>query len=272
MYVSQWGGQEKVVRFDALSGAFVDEFTSTGVVNGCGHAWDPAGNLYVASWGTNGTDGNVQRFDSTGVFQGVFTDENLLGPVNIWFGEEGDLFVLDWTQGTVERFNEIDGAHISTFVSGMENSEGFVFGPDGFLYICDWTLNHVNRYHPDGTLEGVFASGANLTRPNSVTFGPENPVSSPHGPTPARGLFLGQNQPNPFSQSTQIGFDLTEPGEVSLTIFNALGQRLSTLVEGRHSVGHHAVSWSAPHLPGGVYFYRLQAGELTETKKMTVLK
>ncbi|MCZ6702248.1 MAG: hypothetical protein O6940_04315 [Ignavibacteria bacterium] len=83
LYVSQWGNQQnKVVRFNSLTGEFVDEFTSIGLNQGYGHAWDSSGNLYVASFGS----ADVKKFDKSGTFLGIFTEvSHLQGAVNLWF-------------------------------------------------------------------------------------------------------------------------------------------------------------------------------------------
>ncbi|MCX6134921.1 MAG: T9SS type A sorting domain-containing protein [Ignavibacteriales bacterium] len=84
-------------------------------------------------------------------------------------------------------------------------------------------------------------------------------------------IALSQNYPNPFNPSTTINYQLPKASNVSLQIFNALGQRVATLAEGNKEAGFHMVQWNAG-VPSGVYFYRLQAGQYVETKAMTVLK
>ncbi|MEW5995466.1 MAG: FlgD immunoglobulin-like domain containing protein, partial [Candidatus Zixiibacteriota bacterium] len=88
---------------------------------------------------------------------------------------------------------------------------------------------------------------------------------------------LNQNYPNPFNPTTEIGFTLPTALEVKLEVFNLLGQRVKTLVDGRLDAGAHTVSWNATDDAGrpvssGVYFYRIQAGDFIEAKKMMLLK
>ena len=85
-------------------------------------------------------------------------------------------------------------------------------------------------------------------------------------------LRLYENYPNPFNPRTTIRFSLPRSGEVSLKIFNLLGEEVATLVSGRVDAGTHAVQWDATGLPSGVYFYRLQAGDFTETRKLVLVK
>ena len=83
---------------------------------------------------------------------------------------------------------------------------------------------------------------------------------------------LSQNYPNPFNPSTTIEFDLPKSSEVSLKIFNILGEEVATLVSDRLSTGSYSYEWDASNLASGVYLYRLQAGNYVETKKMVLMR
>jgi len=84
---------------------------------------------------------------------------------------------------------------------------------------------------------------------------------------------LEQNYPNPFNPSTNIAFALAKAGEVKLEIFNALGQKVATLVNGRVTAGQHTVAWDARNVPSGIYFYKLEAGgAFSQTRKMVLMK
>jgi len=100
----------------------------------------------------------------------------------------------------------------------------------------------------------------------------------PQGPTsvPTEGLpytyNLDQNYPNPFNPATQINFSLANVSNVRLEVFNILGQRVTTLIDTRMEAGHHTVQFDARNYASGVYFYRLQAGDFRDQKKMMLLK
>ncbi len=83
---------------------------------------------------------------------------------------------------------------------------------------------------------------------------------------------LHQNYPNPFNPETQIEFDLAASEHVTLTVFNTSGQTVTELVNGTLETGAHTVNFNGSVLSAGVYFYRLQAGSFTETRKMLLLK
>ncbi|RJO59136.1 T9SS C-terminal target domain-containing protein, partial [Candidatus Parcubacteria bacterium] len=83
---------------------------------------------------------------------------------------------------------------------------------------------------------------------------------------------LKQNQPNPFNPATTISYSLPQATQVTLHVYNLLGQRVATLVNERQAAGEHAVSWDASQYSSGVYLYRITAGEAVQTKKMLLLK
>jgi hypothetical protein len=83
---------------------------------------------------------------------------------------------------------------------------------------------------------------------------------------------ISQNHPNPFNAATTISYSLPEQGEVTISIYNLLGQRVDIIFEGMRQAGEHTVVWDADDFSSGVYFVRLQAGERSENIKMTLLK
>ncbi len=85
-------------------------------------------------------------------------------------------------------------------------------------------------------------------------------------------FILGQNYPNPFNPSTTIEFALPKTNDVSLKIFNILGQEVATLVSDILTAGIYSYDWSRPAgMASGVYLYRLEAGDYVETKKMILM-
>jgi len=88
---------------------------------------------------------------------------------------------------------------------------------------------------------------------------------------------LMQNYPNPFNPTTNIRYDLAAAGNVSLVIYNMLGQQVRTLVSSRQDVGRYEVSWNGLNDLGapiatGIYIYHLQAGDFSQTHKMAYIK
>ncbi len=85
-------------------------------------------------------------------------------------------------------------------------------------------------------------------------------------------FYLGNNYPNPFNPVTTISYSIPECDFVKLEVFNLVGERVSTLVSERKKAGNYVVRFDASELPTGIYFYKLQAGERTLTKKMLLMK
>jgi len=83
---------------------------------------------------------------------------------------------------------------------------------------------------------------------------------------------LSQNYPNPFNPTTEIRYTLPRDCQVRLEVYSILGQRVVTLVDERQQAGYRSVRWDASSLASGIYFYRLQAGDFVETKRMILLK
>jgi hypothetical protein len=90
-------------------------------------------------------------------------------------------------------------------------------------------------------------------------------------------ISLSQNFPNPFNPTTDISYSLPQAQSVSLTIFNVLGQNVRNLVSGTQEAGYHKVTWDGRNnegqqTPSGTYFYRLEAGDFSQSMKMVMLK
>jgi hypothetical protein len=85
-------------------------------------------------------------------------------------------------------------------------------------------------------------------------------------------LSLSQNYPNPFNPTTIIKYELPKSSEVRLSVFDVLGREVTVLVDERTDAGVHEVKFDGSNLSSGVYFYRLQAGDFTQTKRLLLLK
>ncbi len=94
----------------------------------------------------------------------------------------------------------------------------------------------------------------------------------------AYGTFsLDQNYPNPFNDRTVLQFELSKPARVYLEIYNIRGQKVRTLLDAEREAGRHILQWDGTNQSGrsvasGIYLYRIQAGEFSETKKLLYLK
>ncbi|MCY7360816.1 MAG: T9SS type A sorting domain-containing protein, partial [Ignavibacteria bacterium] len=82
------------------------------------------------------------------------------------------------------------------------------------------------------------------------------------------GFKISQNYPNPFNPETMIKFSVPNSSQVTLKIFNNVGQEIATLVNENLSAASYEVNWNAADYTSGVYFYRINAGNFSETRKM----
>jgi len=116
--------------------------------------------------------------------------------------------------------------------------------------------------HPDMPM--IASQRAAVAKPELVTTGTASDLPKAFG--------LDQNFPNPFNPSTQIRFALPKASHVNLAVYNISGQRVVTLIDSDGQAGYHTVNLNANGLASGIYFYRLTAGNFTETKKMILLR
>jgi flagellar hook assembly protein FlgD len=81
-----------------------------------------------------------------------------------------------------------------------------------------------------------------------------------------------QNYPNPFNPETVINFAVPAESMVKISVYNSLGEIVSTLVNQQMTAGNHQVKFDASKLSSGLYFYKMVAGEVTITRKMVLSK
>jgi hypothetical protein len=126
-----------------------------------------------------------------------------------------------------------------------------------------------------GTITGGrYIRRANVTVLGTFTVGTFTSVDVEENSTNLPTKFsLSQNFPNPFNPTTIILFDLPKKSQVSLKIYDLLGREIATLVNNEEMpAGSYLKEFNASHLTSGVYFYRLQADQYTETKKLVLMK
>jgi len=156
--------------------------------------------------------------------------------------------------------------------------------PEGFfdaiemLWMCLVVSEQTNMIHVIGqeievTGENEYTCGlVEFAWPREATSVESNPESSlPETP------HLSQNYPNPFNPNTRIEFNLHRRSQVTIAVYNFLGQQVNTLLDDEFPAGSHSIDWDGTDyrgktLPTGVYFYRLETADSEESKKMLLLK
>lgn len=106
---------------------------------------------------------------------------------------------------------------------------------------------------------------------SGTTFGNVTSVTDEAGRTPAETL-LSNNYPNPANPSTIISFTIPSRLFVTLKIYDVLGKEVTSLANEELNAGSYFRTWNAATMPSGMYFYRLQVGGFTETKRMVLLR
>ena len=201
-------------------------------------------------------------------------------------GVEGGMVYATDSTGAVVGYGITDSTGSYTIhglAPGIYNvyadAVGFTSGTAG-------VAQRVGSYTTDAVGYGSIASTANPTYDAagnpvpgtaSFTLTPETPTAVHEKVIQPTNYSLDQNYPNPFNPTTQIAFNIPLNEHVTVTIYNILGQRIATLLDGNLSAGVHVVTWNAKNqngeiLPTGVYFYRLSTPNFTAVKKMLLLK
>jgi hypothetical protein len=100
-----------------------------------------------------------------------------------------------------------------------------------------------------------------------------NPTDINYDSNPIPSTFsLSQNYPNPFNPTTIISYNLPKSAHVKLEILDILGREIKTLIYVKQEAGHHTIIWDGKGNSSGIYFYKIEAGNFTETRKMVLLK
>jgi hypothetical protein len=154
---------------------------------------------------------------------------------------------------------QLDFHLMSTACGDAIDSPGIDAGDPG---IYDSLLNCIWGLGTERSDIGAFGMGNALLTEINEDMNPQIPAF----------IVLSQNYPNPFNPVTTIEYYLPEPSAVTLDIYDILGRKIETVVNGNQAAGHHTVFWNAIRNPSGVYFYRLKAGDFSLSKKMLLLK
>jgi len=174
-----------------------------------------------------------------------------LGPKTA-LNDTADFFIFDSFR-KAKKFStaEFEGGNDQTYVSGI----GMV------RYYFSQLQESCSQLLKGCIINGaVYGDTSMLTGINSISSEVPDQFS------------LMQNYPNPFNPTTQFGFRIADFGLVRLTVFDALGGEVTSLVNQQLNPGTYEVSWDASVYPSGVYYYRLESGSFTQTRKMVLIK
>ncbi|HPF11352.1 MAG TPA: T9SS type A sorting domain-containing protein [Flavobacteriaceae bacterium] len=242
LYVTQWGTTAptaKIVRFD-LDGNYLGPFTPI-APTGLGHLWDDNGNFYLAVFGVNTNEGDIRKYDTNGTFLEAFIDSSVLeNPTYIWWGENNEMFVQDFTQGKVLHYDS-DGNFLEDYITGLLNPEGYEFLPNGHLLVCERTGNQILEFDTNGTLVGRWDDGGTLASPNFIKALDLSTLKTQD--FQQKSAFILPSLGVEFRVDTEalLGFDRLE-------VYDLVGKKIDSMLLQNQTI------WNAQPFPDGMYF------------------
>ncbi len=167
--------------------------------------------------------------------------------------------------------NETDNVKIELYKGGLLYHViiDSLFSPTGGF---SWVIPDFIPFDTDYKIRVISLKNNELLNESSDFFSIADPNTGIHfiGGN-LSGYNLEQNFPNPFSDITEIGFQIPYRGKVTLNVFNVIGDKVATIIDNELAEGSYKINWNASHLISGQYYYRLQFGGLSLTKTMTVV-
>ncbi len=143
---------------------------------------------------------------------------------------------------------------------------------DSPVYVGYATPPNDGFFDTDAIYIGAFGGNKNWAEAwSSLNFVPVSVKEEINNSLPVE-FELSQNYPNPFNPSTTIKFSIPKAANVSLKVYNTLGQEVAQIINGFREAGNYSVNWNASNLASGIYIYRLETNNSTIIKKMTLIK
>ena len=179
-----------------------------------------------------------------------------------------DDLVVDGTTVYAGGYFTSIGGQVRRFIAALDASGGMAisWNPNANHLVRTLSVSGTTVY-----AGGDFSSMGNLPQSNVAAIDADaTGIPDPHVSSIA---LLGQNLPNPFSNSTMVPFYLATRGDVTLKIYDLAGREVSTLLQKeRRESGAYMINFDARKLASGVYFYRLQVGHHVEVRKMVLAR
>jgi hypothetical protein len=197
-----------------------------------GSSWSPLG---------SGITGSGDRQVNTLT---VYNNELIVGGI---FGSAGGVSAGNIAKWNGSAWSSIGGGTNGNGVLGLEANSNSLFVGGQFTMAGTTLASNIARW---GLATGIKAINENM--PFKYT--------------------LSQNYPNPFNPSTLIKFAIPRASSVKISVFDVSGRALETPVNEYIQPGTYQIQWNAENYPSGVYFYKIQTDDFTETKRMILLK
>ncbi len=179
-----------------------------------------------------------------------------------WDGTQLDAYDYPGKYGLGARHVEVDpNGDLWLGTNGLYEFDG----SEWTLHYEDATFFDISHGSNGNTWGGTYVSGV-----FKFDHGESTAIEDPKE-QPGR-IKLAQNYPNPFNPTTQIRFRLDQAADVNLSVYDLLGRKITTLVEGKHQAGQHQATFNAGELSSGVYIYRLKTDDYSRMRKMMLIK
>jgi len=189
---------------------------------------------------------------------------------NQTFGNNSILIGSEWSiyTGDVNQDGIVDGSDLSLIDNDAFNS---VTGHVPTDLNCDEIVDGADLSFADNNAYNSILTRNPINGDAAVKYSQSTGISQTDNSIPEK-FSLSQNYPNPFNPVTNLEFGISELGFVSLKIYDMLGKEVVTLVNENLNPGTYKCNFDASALSSGIYFYKLQTDNFSETKKMTLLK
>ncbi len=297
-------------KIDIVTGETLKSFDipEGAAVNAQGAAWSPFGTIYVNEYGAE--SGQVWEIDTTGAVVN-FWPTDILGASGAANRQRGLTIYDDMVWIGLGNLDNVPNHEIFRFdLDGIPLTSAFVDTPivysggyewvNGQLWVNDRGAGLLRIYDYNGT--DSLSQEREVGRPSDFMWGLAftgdevltasftgtellfylkpgfSTTSVEDDPNYLIHSFkLIQNYPNPFNPSTTIDYSIPKTEDVTLEVYNLLGQRVVTLVDENQTAGKHTVQWNGlsqggQQVSSGVYFYKLVSGEYSNIKKMMLLR
>jgi hypothetical protein len=278
-----------VKGFDLTDTSIVMHVNIEGMVNLNDLASDTSGNLYVSDvYGDK-----IYRINLENQSYSVLADSGIYHPNGIYFdARRNRLLVVSFMINSPIQAINLNDLTLTTIVNtGRHNLDGLTEDNSGNYYFSSWNTTSIYMYdslftnpperiytNPGGPADIFFNKlddvlAVPVMNYNTIDFidmstgiGGQDFNRLPSSP------LLFANYPNPFNSATTIGYYVQRECRVRLDVFDLLGRKVKTLIDGYRDAGHHQVVWEPQAMPTGVYYYSLSAGDESKSRKMLFLK
>jgi photosystem II stability/assembly factor-like uncharacterized protein len=245
--------------------------SDTNIFAGAWSGGPGSGGIYLST--NNGTNWTKTNNNLTI----TYTQSLVFSGTNIFAGTDNGVYLStnngkNWTQEN----NGLTTANVTSLAVSGNNIIAGTYGGGVFLSKDNGT-NWTPVGLPNAYVLSLVVNGTNLFAGTKVTGVWMRPLSEFTGVSNEvndlpKEFTLSQNYPNPFNPGTVISYSLPSASNVKLIVYNTLGQTTKILENAYKQAGNYSINFNASALPSGVYFYKLEAGQFSQIKKMILIK